>query len=157
MIGHLSMQYCRRGECSWYLLSSVSQRGARKSEQGQVCCGVKHVLLPTKMTSACRRYLTSSSRPISLRRSYLYVPAASERMLEKSLETESDVWAFDKPLLRDARYMATLTYFKSIIYDLEDSVALPDKYNARKRLVNFLSVRVLLLNVDVDCNWVLRR
>ena len=50
----------------------------------------------------------------------LSVPASSERMLRKSLETPSDV----------------------IIFDLEDSVsaALADKSAARDRLLNFLSV-----------------
>ncbi|TCD64529.1 hypothetical protein EIP91_003996 [Steccherinum ochraceum] len=54
----------------------------------------------------------------SLRRSYLYVPASSGRMLEKSLSTPSDV----------------------IIYDLEDSVppSPEHKNNARNRLTDFL-------------------
>ncbi|EPT05192.1 hypothetical protein FOMPIDRAFT_1155851 [Fomitopsis schrenkii] len=53
-----------------------------------------------------------------LNRSYLYVPAASERMLQKSLVTKSDV----------------------IIYDLEDSVppTKTDKEGARERLAQFL-------------------
>lgn len=55
---------------------------------------------------------------VSLRRSYLYVPASSDRMLEKSLSSTSDV----------------------IIYDLEDSVApsQQDKTKARNRLTEFL-------------------
>ncbi|KIK03329.1 hypothetical protein K443DRAFT_676816 [Laccaria amethystina LaAM-08-1] len=55
----------------------------------------------------------------TLRRSYLYVPSSSERMLEKSLTTDSDV----------------------IIYDLEDSVPPDpsDKTRARLRLKEFLS------------------
>ncbi|KAI0304346.1 citrate lyase beta subunit [Multifurca ochricompacta] len=54
-----------------------------------------------------------------LRRSYLYVPASSERMLQKSLVTGSDI----------------------IIYDLEDSIAPSeeDKNHARKRLADFLT------------------
>ncbi|KAF7291660.1 HpcH-HpaI domain-containing protein [Mycena chlorophos] len=54
----------------------------------------------------------------SLKRSHLYVPAASDRMLEKSLTTTSDV----------------------IVYDLEDSVppAEADKAAARNRLAKFL-------------------
>ncbi|KAI0311714.1 citrate lyase beta subunit, partial [Amylostereum chailletii] len=54
-----------------------------------------------------------------LRRSYLYVPCSSERMLQKSPSTKSDV----------------------IIYDLEDSVAPSekDKTEARERLANFLT------------------
>ncbi|KAI0632174.1 citrate lyase beta subunit [Trametes polyzona] len=57
----------------------------------------------------------------SLGRSYLYVPATAERMLEKSLTTNSDV----------------------IIYDLEDSVppSPADKNSARGRLAHFLSSR----------------
>ncbi|KAI0754918.1 Pyruvate/Phosphoenolpyruvate kinase-like domain-containing protein [Daedaleopsis nitida] len=56
-----------------------------------------------------------------LGRSYLYVPATAERMLEKSLTTPSDV----------------------IIYDLEDSVppSPADKNGARSRLTHFLSTR----------------
>ncbi|KAN0123486.1 citrate lyase [Russula decolorans] len=56
---------------------------------------------------------------IPLRRSYLYVPASSDRMLQKSLVTSSDV----------------------IIYDLEDSVAPSEggKNDARERLMEFLT------------------
>lgn len=55
----------------------------------------------------------------ALRRSYLYVPSSSDRMLDKSLSTPSDV----------------------IIYDLEDSVppSPHDKDSARRRLSTFLS------------------
>lgn len=58
----------------------------------------------------------------SLRRSYLYVPSSSDRMLEKSLTSNSDM----------------------IIYDLEDSVSPSptDKANARNRLTGFLNVGV---------------
>ncbi|KIY71200.1 beta subunit of citrate lyase [Cylindrobasidium torrendii FP15055 ss-10] len=52
----------------------------------------------------------------ALRRSYLYVPCSSQRMLEKSLSVDSDV----------------------IIYDLEDSVAPKDKAFALDNLVKFL-------------------
>ena len=60
------------------------------------------------------------STDVSLRRSYLYVPASSDRMLEKSLTTKSDM----------------------IIYDLEDSVSPSpsDKASARNRLQKFLTV-----------------
>ncbi|KZT40638.1 beta subunit of citrate lyase [Sistotremastrum suecicum HHB10207 ss-3] len=50
------------------------------------------------------------------RRSYLYVPASSDRMLNKSLQTDAD----------------------TIIYDLEDSVAPASKSTARSGLVDFL-------------------
>lgn len=81
--------------------------------------------------------VSSSSSDVSLRRSFLYglrglhlvsfpvlivfwtVPSSSNRMLEKSLTTKSDV----------------------IIYDLEDSVAPADKYKARSALHRFLQVR----------------
>jgi len=58
-----------------------------------------------------------------LHRSYLYVPCSSERKLQKSLLTESDV----------------------LIYDLEDSIspAPEDKAAARMRLKEFLLVRSL--------------
>ncbi len=64
----------------------------------------------------------STSAGATLRRSYLYVPSTSDRMLDKSLVTDSD----------------------AIIYDLEDSVPPSpiDKTNARIRLSNFLLVRV---------------
>ncbi|EIW59205.1 citrate lyase beta subunit [Trametes versicolor FP-101664 SS1] len=69
-------------------------------------------------------FASSSSQVVEepLGRSYLYVPATSERMLEKSLTTTSDV----------------------IIYDLEDSVppSAADKTGARKRLSTFLSDRL---------------
>ncbi|KAI0826860.1 Pyruvate/Phosphoenolpyruvate kinase-like domain-containing protein [Trametes gibbosa] len=65
---------------------------------------------------------TIESAGESFGRSYLYVPATAERMLEKSLTTTSDV----------------------IIYDLEDSVppSPADKNGARARLAHFLSTRV---------------
>jgi len=67
--------------------------------------------------SRIRQYSTSKT---SLRRSYLYVPAGSQKMLDKSLTTGADV----------------------IIYDLEDSVAPSekDKANARANLKKFLRV-----------------
>lgn len=60
----------------------------------------------------------------------LKVPTSSDRMLQKSLQTKSDV----------------------VIYDLEDSVppARADKDNARQRLVDFLSVRELAVCVKAD-------
>jgi len=72
-----------------------------------------------------RRYSSSvadsevEAHAAQLRRSYLYVPASSERMLQKSLVTPSDV----------------------IIYDLEDSVAPSEegKTLARERLTEFLT------------------
>ncbi|KAF9046465.1 Pyruvate/Phosphoenolpyruvate kinase-like domain-containing protein [Panaeolus papilionaceus] len=60
-----------------------------------------------------------SSEPVNpLKRSYLYVPAASDRMLTKSVGVGADV----------------------LIYDLEDSVppSATDKVNARLRLKKFL-------------------
>lgn len=56
----------------------------------------------------------------TLHRSYLYVPTSSDRMLEKSISSGSDV----------------------IIYDLEDSVspAPSEKVAARMRLEKFLEV-----------------
>ncbi|PSS06843.1 hypothetical protein PHLCEN_2v3562 [Hermanssonia centrifuga] len=64
----------------------------------------------------------------SLKRSYLYVPASSDRMLEKSLTSPSDV----------------------IIYDLEDSVppSVLDKESARNRLKDFLHVCVNYKDLD---------
>ncbi|EIW81318.1 citrate lyase beta subunit [Coniophora puteana RWD-64-598 SS2] len=55
----------------------------------------------------------------ALRRSYLYVPASTDRMLDKSLTNNSDM----------------------LIYDLEDSVppSRHDKESARQRLATFLS------------------
>jgi len=78
---------------------------------------------------------TISTKPANLRRSYLYVPASSDRMLEKSITTGSDV----------------------IIYDLEDSVSpVPlDKANARSRLKKFLGdqqQRLKSINVAVRVN-----
>ncbi|TFL04025.1 citrate lyase beta subunit, partial [Pterulicium gracile] len=59
---------------------------------------------------------TTSTSAQALRRSYLYVPSASQRMLDKSVNVNSDV----------------------IIYDLEDSVSASEKDNARGRLRQFL-------------------
>ena len=68
-------------------------------------------------TRVSRRYMGTDA---PLRRSYLYVPASSDRMLEKSFSSTSDM----------------------IIYDLEDSVSPSpaDKTKARKRLTDFLRV-----------------
>ncbi|EIN12833.1 citrate lyase beta subunit [Punctularia strigosozonata HHB-11173 SS5] len=68
------------------------------------------------------RLLTTLSRsqdaPVEhLRRSYLYVPTSSQKMLMKSLTSQTDV----------------------IIYDLEDSVSPFDKDTARERLEGFLT------------------
>lgn len=64
--------------------------------------------------------VTSETAPVTLRRSYLYVPSSSDRMLEKTKTSTSDVF----------------------IYDLEDSISpVPsDKANARERLREFLRV-----------------
>lgn len=69
----------------------------------------RHIWLQCKSHGRC--YST-------LRRSYLYVPSSSERMLEKSRHLDSDI----------------------LIYDLEDSVAPNAKQSARTSLVHFLSV-----------------
>ncbi|KAJ3715530.1 Pyruvate/Phosphoenolpyruvate kinase-like domain-containing protein [Lentinula raphanica] len=64
------------------------------------------------------RFFSTSNNNKAIRRSYLYVPSSSDKLLEKSLKVKSDV----------------------IIYDLEDSVspAPADKENARNRLYSFL-------------------
>lgn len=73
--------------------------------------------------SMCMRTLStvgnSGKTDQALRRSYLYVPSSSDRMLDKSLSTPSDI----------------------IIFDLEDSVppSPHDKDSARQRLSTFLS------------------
>ncbi|KAF8967068.1 Pyruvate/Phosphoenolpyruvate kinase-like domain-containing protein [Flammula alnicola] len=70
--------------------------------------------------------LSTTAVKASLNRSYLYVPASSDRMLEKSITSGSDV----------------------IIYDLEDSVspAPEDKSSARLRLRTFLEEQQQRLN-----------
>ncbi|KAJ7935453.1 Pyruvate/Phosphoenolpyruvate kinase-like domain-containing protein [Mycena leptocephala] len=76
-------------------------------------------LKPTLKWQSARRLNTSSSPPTAtLKRSYLYVPSSSDRMLQKSLSTHSDM----------------------IIYDLEDSVppSAADKIASRERLSAFL-------------------
>jgi hypothetical protein len=75
---------------------------------------------PNPKVHVGRNVRTLSSKT-SLSRSYLYVPASSDRMLEKSMAIDSDV----------------------VIYDLEDSVSpIPeDKASARRRLSKFLHVR----------------
>ncbi|KAJ7205914.1 citrate lyase beta subunit [Mycena haematopus] len=79
-------------------------------------------LKPTRTLKSGARFLNSSSIPpaVSLKRSYLYVPSSSDRMLEKSLSSSSD----------------------TIIYDLEDSVppSAADKNASRARLSGFLGV-----------------
>ncbi|KAJ7163310.1 Pyruvate/Phosphoenolpyruvate kinase-like domain-containing protein [Mycena filopes] len=77
------------------------------------------MILPRQLKkTAFIRQLTTSSSSVSLKRSYLYVPSSSDRMLEKSLSTNSD----------------------RIIYDLEDSVppSAADKIASRTRLSDFL-------------------
>ncbi|KAF8635957.1 hypothetical protein AX15_000123 [Amanita polypyramis BW_CC] len=75
------------------------------------------VLRPSVSAKFASRSL-STDAVTALHRSYLYVPSTSDRMLDKSLATNSDM----------------------IIYDLEDSVppSSVDKSNARIRLCNFL-------------------
>ncbi|KAJ4491614.1 citrate lyase beta subunit [Lentinula edodes] len=70
----------------------------------------------TTVGSKSTRCFTTNKNEI--RRSYLYVPSSSDRLLEKSLTVKSDI----------------------IIYDLEDSVspAPADKEDARDRLRTFL-------------------
>ncbi|KAJ7134417.1 Pyruvate/Phosphoenolpyruvate kinase-like domain-containing protein [Mycena epipterygia] len=78
-----------------------------------------NVKLNLNLRCSLRRLSTSSSGPgVSLKRSYLYVPSSSDRMLQKSLSSNSDM----------------------IIYDLEDSVppSAADKTASRARLSAFL-------------------
>ena len=88
------------------------------NETAAASCQNTLVHFSTRFTE---RSISTTLKPVNLRRSYLYVPASSDRMLEKSITTGSDV----------------------IIYDLEDSVSpVPlDKANARGRLKKFLEVR----------------
>lgn len=79
------------------------------------------------LSNVVRSITTDMSARVSpLRRSYLYVPCSSERKLQKSLQTHSDI----------------------LIYDLEDSISPSpeDKAAARMRLKGFLSVRPLDLS-----------
>jgi malate synthase len=80
------------------------------------------ILSSSHLFTATVRTISTNLKPTNLRRSYLYVPASSDRMLEKSITTGSDV----------------------IIYDLEDSVSPVHlgKANARSRLKKFLRVRI---------------
>lgn len=77
---------------------------------------------PTRCRKLLSRGITTLNTDdiLTLRRSYLYVPSSSDRMLEKTKSSPSDVF----------------------IYDLEDSISpVPaDKANARARLRGFLSV-----------------
>ncbi|KAJ7729648.1 Pyruvate/Phosphoenolpyruvate kinase-like domain-containing protein [Mycena maculata] len=79
-----------------------------------------YVKLSTPKLEYCVRALTSSNAhpSVSLKRSYLYVPASSDKMLQKSLSSNSDM----------------------IVYDLEDSVppSAADKTASRARLSAFL-------------------
>ncbi|KAJ6584766.1 Pyruvate/Phosphoenolpyruvate kinase-like domain-containing protein [Mycena capillaripes] len=74
--------------------------------------------IPTLKCNARALNTSSSPSTAALKRSYLYVPSSSDRMLEKSLSTPSDI----------------------IIYDLEDSVppSAADKTSSRARLSAFL-------------------
>ncbi|PCH40142.1 citrate lyase beta subunit [Wolfiporia cocos MD-104 SS10] len=74
------------------------------------------------LTALSHNALGDSAGP-QLNRSYLYVPTSSNRMLEKSLSTPSDV----------------------IIYDFEDSVppSATDKNGARERLRKFFEAKSL--------------
>lgn len=79
---------------------------------------------------SCVRILSRNASNVALRRSYLYVPASSDRMLQKSLTSNSDV----------------------IIYDLEDSVppSAADKASARTRLKELLRVCAIPLPADLE-------
>ncbi|KZT11995.1 citrate lyase beta subunit [Laetiporus sulphureus 93-53] len=86
-----------------------------------------HARFSSVLWSGCRAarkfaILADDTGAQPLNRSYLYVPASNDRMLEKSLSTESDV----------------------IIYDLEDSVppSASDKNAARERLQRFLHTKL---------------
>ena len=83
-----------------------------------------------KISFGIRTLTTETTLP--LRRSYLYVPCSSERKLQKSLHTESDV----------------------LIYDLEDSISpAPEaKAAARLRLKGFLSV-CSFTTIDLDTHF----
>ncbi|KAI0086589.1 Pyruvate/Phosphoenolpyruvate kinase-like domain-containing protein [Irpex rosettiformis] len=89
---------------------------------GSIARGAHYSKHAPKTNLLARKYSASSSdtpKPTStLRRSWLYVPASSDKMLRKSLTSDSDV----------------------IIYDLEDSVppSKADKINARNRLARFI-------------------
>ncbi|KAF8195490.1 Pyruvate/Phosphoenolpyruvate kinase-like domain-containing protein [Pholiota molesta] len=97
----------------------------------------RHIQCINKTNRSWARNLSTplTTKPTSLTRSYLYVPTSSDRMLEKSISTGSDV----------------------IIYDLEDSVspAPEDKLTARTRLKKFLEEqqeRLKSLHVAVRVN-----
>lgn len=76
-----------------------------------------------RQTQHLKAFSTTANDVVRLTRSYLYVPASSDHMLEKSISCNADV----------------------ILYDLEDSVApsAKDKGAARARLRKFLEVLLL--------------
>lgn len=98
---------------------------------------------PSLSQPTCQRLLLrkfSTKTPTlspSLRRSYLYVPSSSDKMLEKTKTSDSDVF----------------------VYDLEDSIApnVNDKVTARERLKAFLAVEFYsfqdFIVPNVGCNW----
>ena len=87
------------------------------------------LILQIYQRRCAKTYSTVTNPGTRLTRSYLYVPASSDRMLEKSISSNPDV----------------------IIYDLEDSVAPSpnDKNDARVRLKKFLEVFFYLLHVCI--------
>lgn len=78
--------------------------------------------LLARSPSSAKTYSTNAT----LKRSYLYVPSSSQKMLTKSLGVPSDV----------------------LIYDLEDSVAPKAKADARNQLGQFLSDHVGSMSQD---------
>ncbi|PPR07105.1 hypothetical protein CVT24_010941 [Panaeolus cyanescens] len=99
---------CAFHVCKGVRLPSPCSRGSRF---------VKHLTnFQTRRFSS--NHLLNSELAHHLKRSYLYVPAASDKMLAKSTSLDADV----------------------LIYDLEDSVppSATDKINARLRLKRFL-------------------
>ena len=92
--------------------------------------------LPTCQRLLLRKFSTMKA-PIpssTLRRSYLYVPSSSDKMLEKTKTSDSDIF----------------------VYDLEDSVApnTNDKVTARERLKAFLTVEFYSFLSEVLLNIV---
>ena len=92
--------------------------------------------LPTCQRLLLRKFSTMKvpTPSSTLRRSYLYVPSSSDKMLEKTKTSDSDIF----------------------VYDLEDSVApnTNDKVTARERLKAFLTVEFYSFLSEVLLNIV---
>lgn len=124
--------YLRQSSCYYKTCSIYSTRIQKRTHSGSNR-NIHSTVRPVEQEFAdpTLNPTQSTNTANNLRRSYLYVPASSDKLLQKSLSltVNPDV----------------------IIYDLEDSVppTRDDKGNARTRLMSFLEVCCLAIALSI--------